>query len=173
MKKTTKKSSNKKCAQFEMDLTDYVTGERTFLTPERETKLMEHLRQCKSCRQDLFDWEEVFGAIVTKLHHDKPETQQKLTELRQRIKQEFLPSKVKGTITKAKVGFVAGDIRNFLIKNGPVSLPDLSDKMNLDPYLTVLSTGWLMREDKVKIDQSRFPPIVDISEKEKCTQMGV
>ncbi|MFH1231305.1 MAG: winged helix-turn-helix domain-containing protein [Planctomycetota bacterium] len=171
MKKTTKKP--KQCTEFEMDLTDYVTGDTTFLTKEREAKLFEHLRQCKTCRQDLFDWEEVFGAIVTKLHHDKPETKQKLAELRQRIKQEFLPSKVRGTITKAKVGFVAGDIRDFLIKNGPVSLPDLSDKMNLDPYLAVLSTGWLMREDKINIDQSKIPPVVDANEKEKQVQMGV
>ncbi len=114
MKKTTKKSQP--CTEFEMDLTDYVTGERTFLTPEREQKLYEHLRCCKTCRQELFDWEEVYGAIKSKLHHDQPATQQKLADLRQRIKNEFLPSNVKGQITKAKVGFVAGDIRNFLIK---------------------------------------------------------
>jgi hypothetical protein len=164
-----KKSSGKSdaCTEFEMDLTDYVTGDRTFLTPEKETQLMAHIRQCKTCRQDLFDWEDVFGALVSKLHHAKPETQQKLAELRAQIKKEFLPSRVKEPITIAKVGFVAGDIRKFLIKHGPVSLPDLPERMNLDPYLTVLSTGWLLREQKVHIDQSRMPPIVAVTEPEQ------
>jgi len=170
MKKTPKKS--KVCTEFEMDLTDYVTGERTFLTPEREQKLYEHLRQCKTCRQELFDWQEVYGALKSKFHHDKPETQQKLADLRERIKREFLPSKVKEPITKAKVGFVAGDIRNFLIKHGPISLMDLPEKMNLDPWMVALSTGWLMREDKVKIDHGQMPPMVDASEKNN-TRVGV
>jgi len=35
------------------------------------------------------------------------------------------------------------------------------------------NSGWLMREDKINIDQNKIPPVVDASEKEKCTQMGV
>lgn len=165
MKEKSKKTNA--CTEFEMDLTDYVTGDRTFLTKDKEMKLFDHLRQCAKCRQDLFDWEEVFGALVSKLHHSKPATQQKLAELRAQIKKEFLPAKVKETITIAKVGFVADDVRKFLIKHGPISLPDLSERMNIDPYLAVLSTGWLMREQKVDIDHAQMPPKVGVTEQEQ------
>ena len=45
---------------------------------------------------------------------------------------------------------------------GPVGLPDLPEKINRDPWLIVLSTGWLARENKVNIDP-KDPPNVSLN----------
>lgn len=160
--KTSNKPPVNACTEYEMDLTDYVRGDMTFLTKEKQDKLFVHLRKCVKCRKEFSDWENVHAMLVSKAHHDKPETKQKLAELKERLKREFLPHEVTEKITVEKVGWMAGDIVKFLEQHGTVSLTDLPEKIKRDPYLTVLSTGWLARENKVWIDPKE-PPNVSLN----------
>ncbi|MBI4835103.1 MAG: winged helix-turn-helix domain-containing protein [Planctomycetes bacterium] len=170
VKKKNQCQATAECSEMEMDLTDYVMGDTTFLTREKEEKLFAHLRVCPKCRQDLFDWEDTFGMLVSKVHHEKLETKQKLDALKNMLKKEFLPSKVKELITIDKIGETAGDIWKYLKKNGATSLTDLPEKIKRDPYLTILSAGWLAREKKLKIDAQ----IVNLTDAErKNTQLMI
>ncbi|MDI6789044.1 MAG: zf-HC2 domain-containing protein, partial [Planctomycetota bacterium] len=85
MEKQTKQMSKKRCKEFELDLTDYVMGETTFLTKEKQEKLFEHLRQCAKCRDQLWNWKEVISVMKTKTAMDNPEHQEKINKLIQRL----------------------------------------------------------------------------------------
>jgi len=49
MAKNRKKLNRQACKTFELDLTDYVTGDITFLTKAGQKKLFTHLRKCPAC----------------------------------------------------------------------------------------------------------------------------
>jgi len=163
-------TNNKECEQYEMDLTDYVRGDKTFLTREKQEALFAHLRKCPRCRASFFDWENAHAKLVSQAHHDKPETRVKLAELRARLKWEFLPPTLREPITLAKIGETAGHLRQFLAQHGPVNLPDLPDKINRDPYLAILSTGWLAKENKVSIDPDKGQTVSLTKEEMKRAQ---
>lgn len=82
------KNNPNECSEIEMDMTDYVMGDITFLTKESQQRLFKHLLKCKQCRKGFFDWEDVFGLLVTEQHLAKPEVKKRMEELLKQFHKE-------------------------------------------------------------------------------------
>jgi len=133
------------CKEFELDLTDYVMGETTFLTKEKQEALFEHLRKCSQCRAELWNWKNVLAVMKTKGEMSSPEHQKKIDELIKRLHEETdkMPCQLikDGTVipNEVEVGARAKVVWNCVGLNGIVNLVDL-------PKLTNDRQGQTMRE---------------------------
>lgn len=146
------------CEPYQLDLTDYVTGDMTFLTKEKQEQLFDHLRQCAKCRQDFFDWEETFGVLVTKQHHAKPEVKKRMDDLIEQFKSPA-PAKPASTDVKAEIDTAAGKIREVLKTHGETPIPDLRQRTGLLNYPFYEAMSWLVMNDEAMYtkDQDNRP----------------
>ncbi len=156
-------TSRPECKQYELDLTDYVMGDMTFLTKEKQEKLFEHLRKCALCREEFFAWENTYGVMVTKQHHAKPETQKRYAELMAKIKTEA--GQRRPIDGKWQVGSAAGKIYELLKSAGEVSIPALKEKTGLEEYRMQQAIGWLIREEKIMMNEDNFAVYITLAEK--------
>ncbi|MFH1227281.1 MAG: winged helix-turn-helix domain-containing protein [Planctomycetota bacterium] len=152
-----KKEMNNKsaCQEFEMDLTDYVTGDPTFLTKDRQTKLFEHLRTCADCRAQLWNWKEVLAVMKGKAESQKPEYKAKMDKLIQ----ELQANSAKPTCqtgqgrqlidVKSEVGDLSGLLWKILAKHGELPEAELHKHLNTTVEMAHQALGWLERENKV------------------------
>jgi protein involved in temperature-dependent protein secretion len=99
-KKPNHKLTSNECTEMEMDLTDYVMGDMAFLTKEKQQRLFKHLLECEQCRKDFFEWEDVFGLMVTEQHLAKPEVKKRMEELLEQFHKEAKRSKTNITPDK-------------------------------------------------------------------------
>jgi hypothetical protein len=172
--KSVKKNKGCNCKEFEMDLTDYVMGETTFLTKEKQEALFEHLRKCDQCRAELWNWKEVLAMMKTKSAMAKPEHQKKINELIKRLHEETDKSAdspansgkmpvasetqlAKNNITtKWEIGSAAGKIYNCLKANGPaMPIPLIREKTGLWDFPFYEAVGWLAKEEKVTLTKDK------------------
>lgn len=151
--KRNNKAVSGECEPYQLDLTDYVTGDMTFLTKEKQEQLFDHLRQCAECRQDFFDWEETFGVLVTKQHHAKPEVKKRMDDL---IEQFKSPStiQVKAPLdVKVEIDSAAERIHTWVKENGKTVLPVLREKTDLLDYPFYEAMGVLITREKIIVDK--------------------
>jgi len=169
MKNKNSTQTKGKCEKYGLAITNFVLGEDMGMTKE---ELFEHLKGCKECRKDLTTWQDTYTVMRTEAFSKSPEGKAKmhqdLTKLKERMRRESLPPQIKDTITVEKVGWVAGDLVKVIGMHGPVSLPDLAEKANIDPSLALLSAGWLARENKVYFDHTKTPPDVILTPHEQA-----
>ena len=52
-----------------------------------------------------------------------------------------------------KIGFAAGEIYNYLNKNGTTTFAKMKKELDLKGNFADLGLGWLAREDKVEISK--------------------
>lgn len=50
-----------------------------------------------------------------------------------------------------QIGETAGEVWQFLEKNGDTSLPQLTKSVNADDFVIAAALGWLAREDKIEV----------------------
>jgi len=161
------------CEKYQLDLTDYVTGDMTFLTKQKQQELFAHLRKCQTCRQDFFDWEETFGVLVTKEHHAKPETQKRMDALIKQFRKTPSPALVKPVRgekildNQGYIGDAAGKVWLLLAKNSKIPLTSLPRKTKLPPYIAYSAMGWLAKENKVFITKKKKDTFVYLAEHER------
>lgn len=87
------------CRDFELDLTDYVTGDATFLTKEKQAKLFDHLRTCQQCQKEFWSWKETLAVMKAKAESQQPGYQARMDKLIQAIRESsgpVLPPKIPG-----------------------------------------------------------------------------
>ena len=60
-----------------------------------------------------------------------------------------------------KIGFAAGEIYNYLNKNGTTTFAKMKKELDLKGNFADLGLGWLARENKVEISQKG--PAVKVS----------
>jgi hypothetical protein len=154
------------CKEFELDLTDYVMGETTFLTKEKQSALFEHLRKCDQCRSELWNWKEVLAVMKTKGEMSSPEHQKKIGELIKRLHEETdkMPCQLikDGTVipNSVEVGAQAKVVWNCVGVNGVVNLVDLPKLTNLPYDQAYGAYGWLALQEKIVIvkndEQNKF-----------------
>jgi len=160
-----KPNSEPVCKQYELDLTDYVMGDMTFLTKEKQEKLFEHLRKCARCREEFFAWEETYGAMVAKEHHAKPETKKRYAELMKKLKAKA--GEKKPIDGKCEIGSAAGKIYDCLKANGEMPLPVLKEKTGLKDYYLNQAIGWLVCQEKILMSKDELTAYAQLSEKER------
>ena len=140
------------CEPYQLDLTDYVTGDMTFLTKEKQEQLFDHLRQCAKCRQDFFDWDETFGVLVTKQHHAKAEVKKRMDDLIEQFKSPA-PAKPPSTDVKLEIDTAAERIHTWVKENGKTVLPVLREKTGLLDYPFYEAMGVLITGEKIIVDK--------------------
>ncbi|MFH1227453.1 MAG: winged helix-turn-helix domain-containing protein [Planctomycetota bacterium] len=151
------KKIKNECKTFKQNLTDYFMGDTACLDKANQGKFFGHLRECASCRQELFDWENVYGALVTKQTPHKPETKKRMNDLRQKMLSETaqLPYLVikEGKVISAdtELGDPSGLVWRCVAKHGVVKLADLPELTNLPAEQAFGAYGWLARENKLII----------------------
>jgi len=152
-----KKQMKKQCKEFELDLTDYVMGETTFLTTEKQEKLFEHLRQCAKCRDQLWNWKEVIAVMKTRSAMEKPEHQQKINKLIERLHQESarLPITMPGVPVnlKQEVKQTAREVFDLLGQNRVMSIPEIIEETKRREYTVQQAIGWLGVTDKIIVSR--------------------
>jgi hypothetical protein len=145
-------------------------GEKIAIPQE---ELFNHLAKCKNCQDDLRNWRATYATLCAREYDSKPEIKQR--------NEAFIKGLVYGTPSnqaeqKARlaecqfgqvdlnhaIGDTAGKIWRFLNEYGPTSLVELPEKIKDEPWTTMLSTGWLKRENKVYFDQTKIPPHVAV-----------
>jgi hypothetical protein len=165
-----KKDIKTQCKEFELDLTDYVIGETTFLTKEKQEKLFEHLRTCAECRKQFWSWKETWAVMVGKKQSERPEYKAKMEELLAQIKKGALSCEKapgKEVNINAKIGAPAGLIWRFLATNGWIKVDELPQKTNLNKDIVHEAIGWLGKEGKILMTEEEQNTYVCLAEHER------
>jgi len=68
---------------YTQTITDYVLGEAVGVTKE---ELFNHLRACKQCREEFFNWEDFYAVLRTEAHDAKPEVKERCQALVEEFK---------------------------------------------------------------------------------------
>jgi len=160
-------SGKSECKQYELDLTDYVMGDMTFLTKEKQEKLFEHLRKCAKCREEFFDWEKTYGVMVTKQHHATPEAKKRYAELLAKIKELPDQPKDRPIDDELVLGTAADQIYRVLKGNGKIAYPVLRVKARLKGEPFYESIGWLAKEKKIRRTRDEQTVYVSLTERER------
>ncbi|MBI4834234.1 MAG: winged helix-turn-helix domain-containing protein [Planctomycetes bacterium] len=156
----TVKTKNNTCAKYELAITNYVMGEKIDIPQE---ELFNHLAKCKNCQDDLRNWRATYATMCAREYDSKPEVKQRNEAFIKGLVYGQASNKERGKVDLDNaIGDTAGKIWRFLNEHGPTSLAELPEKVKAEPYITILSTGWLKRENKVYFDQSKIPPHVGV-----------
>lgn len=146
------KKNRDKCEQYRMDIVDYATGEKSFLTENKVKELFGHLKKCVKCREAFEDYEDIYALSVTESHIKSPEFRKKMDGLIAQFNQTTsLPTLPPARNTDWEMGLAAREIYNCLKENGPITIPLIRVKTRLPNYPFRESVGWLAREKKITI----------------------
>lgn len=164
--KTTKQTHPDGCEKYQLDLTDYVTGDMTFLTKEKQEQLFEHLKQCAKCREEFFDWEETFGVLVTEHHLARLEIKKKMNDMIEQFKSSAPPRPARSEKVpidiKAEIGSAAGKIYDCLKSIGEATIEELRKETGLVSFPFYEAIGWLAREEKVTLAKDDITAYVSL-----------
>jgi len=161
--KKTKQQRGAGCEKYELAITNYALGEEMGMTKE---ELYEHLATCKKCQADMKEWSSAIGILRAEVHDATPASKTKRAELLASIKGHPVPSP-EVPPTWNTVGKAAGEMWKCLGEKGPTVLTNLPQVCAMDFWLAASTYGWLLREQKLKVDQSKFPPIVQLTADEQ------
>jgi len=140
------------CEKYRLDMADYATGDRSFLSPDKEKEVIQHLKECKACREAFLDYEDIYATSVTESHFAKPETQKKYAELLERIKGSGAGKTIKVLIDiKQDIKQTARTVYDLLKTNGEMSIPVLVEKTRLKEYYIQQAIGWLGGNEKITL----------------------
>ncbi|MFA5793883.1 MAG: hypothetical protein WC980_02260 [Candidatus Brocadiia bacterium] len=85
VKKTVRRDS---CAKYKMDILDYVTGDMTFITAQKQKALLIHVRKCPRCQQAYFEYENIHAAARTIGRAKNPAFKAKMDAMLETIKKK-------------------------------------------------------------------------------------
>ena len=146
-----KKDLKAKCTDFELDLTDYVMGDATFLTKKKQEALFKHLIACKECRRQFWSWKRTWAVMVGKKQSERPEFRQKMDALLERLKS----SQAKTTTRDARGEIItaAGKIYNLVKVKGRMSVPAIRKTTGFVGYPFYEAVGCLVTDKKVLLNK--------------------
>lgn len=146
-----KKDIKAKCKDFELDLTDYVMGDATFLTKKKQEKLFEHLMNCQECRKQFWSWKRAWAVMAGKRQSERPEFRQKMDALLERLKST--PEKTTARDARCEIITAAGQIYNLVKARGRMSVPTIRKKTGFVGYPFYEAVGCLVTDKKVLLNK--------------------
>jgi len=175
MAKSRDKMTAPGCKEVELDLTDYITGDMTFLTKAKQVKLFAHLRACADCRSKFWSWNETYSVIKGKHQSARPEFRQRMDALIEQFKKEyqpvvdFVPQGVPLNMAH-EIGSPAGKVWQALASNGVIRREELPQKTGLDPALAYGAMGWLAHENKLCMvkHEDHYDLFLPVSERQQA-----
>jgi hypothetical protein len=155
------------CEKYGIAVMNLVMGEDIGMTQDQ---LMNHLRECKQCRADLFEWRDTYQVMRMEADAKKPEHKQKVAEMVARIKRKLLECTEVGKKIdqNQEIGTPAGKLWEILAREGPIRVSDIPEKMRKDYDIdqAFAAYGWLALEKKVDIFQGELGKCVDLTKDE-------
>ncbi|MBI4712969.1 MAG: winged helix-turn-helix domain-containing protein [Planctomycetes bacterium] len=145
--KKTGKSKKSACKKFEMDITDYVLGDRTFLTKSKEKKLLVHLGKCLRCQKDFWSWRKIWAVMVGKHQSERPAFKAKMAALMAQFKSNPMAA-------KKEIGSAAGQVYDILIARGEMPVYLIRKETGLRGYPFYEAVGHLVMGGKVTLNKS-------------------
>jgi len=169
------------CKKYRLDIVDYATSERSFLTPDKKKELIQHLKECQICQDAFLDYEDIYATAVTEEHFAQPETKKRYAELLEKIKTK--PTRASTELSRTssasapvkviqgkpvlnnetEIGTPAGAVWRYLAKNGWVKVNDLTKNLRrtdkIDPDETKFAVGWLACQNKIyqtRVKQTKY-----------------
>jgi len=133
------------CKKYELAITNFVLGEETKIPRE---ELINHLRVCANCQEDLKEWRATYAVMRAKEYDSRPEVKEKWDNFLKELTAGKLTSKEKAPVTtcqnhispKGKIVSVeelfsgqTGIVRKTIGKHGIVNFDELPAKSNLPP----------------------------------------
>jgi hypothetical protein len=161
------KNKKKECEKYGIAVTNLVLGEDIGMPKE---VLFDHLRKCKECREDLFEWRDTYIVMRLESEAKNPEHKKKIAEMVAGIKRDLLCSLENGKkLDKDKeLGVAAGDLWHILAKEGPIRVADIPQKLNKYAIDQAFGAyGWLALQDKLEIIHSEIGKCVDLTKAER------
>ena len=156
-----KKKEN--CEKYGLAITDYVLGEDMDIS---KAELVNHLKSCSNCREDLQDWENTYAALRTKEHCSRPEIKAKMDAFIKEVTSHPVTGKEYIDL-KTEIGTAAGRIWDYLAKTGETRIKDLYKKTKLPDYIVHEAIGWLAKEEKLTKSRDKQDIYVSITERER------
>ncbi|MEK7309448.1 MAG: winged helix-turn-helix domain-containing protein [Planctomycetota bacterium] len=148
-----------KCKNFELDLTDYVMGDTTFLTRKKQEKLFEHLGTCQECRRQFWSWKRAWAVMVGKKQSERPEFRQKMDALLERLKSsctersECAQVKTNTRDARCEITSAAGQVYALVKAKGRMSVPAIRKQTGLVGYPFYEAVGCLVIDKKVVLNK--------------------
>jgi hypothetical protein len=136
------------CEQYKLDLTDYATGDMTFLTKKKQQKLFEHLRKCSECLDKFFDYERIYATSASMAQSQNPEFRRRMDALIEQFKSSA-QVKPAPTDIKIEIDSAAERIHTWVKENGKTVLPVLREKTDLLDYPFYEAMGVLITREKI------------------------
>ncbi|MDI6733112.1 MAG: winged helix-turn-helix domain-containing protein [Planctomycetota bacterium] len=168
--KTVKSKNKKECKKYGMAITNYVLGEKIDV-PEKE--LLEHLRGCKQCRDEIMNWQDFNAVLSTEQYHSRPEVIEKWNRFIGAITEHpeyFAPVKPGEKVildNEKDIGKSAGLIWNLLGKEGKVPVIQIPFKAGLPLDIAYGAMGWLAKEKKIYREKNEIGIYVDLAKTER------
>jgi hypothetical protein len=143
-----------KCEKYGIAITNYVLGEDLRMPQE---ELMAHLRECKSCLNELETWQDQYALMRTEAYHSKPENKAKMAKMLGNLKKQVFGINAVCTAgkdetvinTEWEIGSAAGEIYRYVEKKGKSSTIQIIKDTNLNLSLVDQGIGWLAKEKKI------------------------
>jgi hypothetical protein len=155
------------CEKFGIAITNLVMVDDIGMPQE---ELFEHLRNCKTCREDLFEWRDTYMVMRLESEAENPEHKKKIVDMVAKIKRELLCNVETGTKAdkEKEFGPAAGDLWHILATEGPIMVNDIPKKLNkytIDQAFGGYASLWF--QNKLDIIYSKIGKCVDLTKVER------
>ena len=163
------KTKKNHCEKYELAITNYVLGEKTFIPKE---ELLEHLKTCASCQGDFRNWQATYSTMRAKEYDSRPDVKQRSEEFISKLTSGQLPSCKVGpdeyiVNIEDETGHPAGLVWHQLGKNGKMTIAGLVQKTNLDEGVVRETLGWLGKEKKIIKIRNHKETFICLTEEEQ------
>jgi len=160
-------STKTACEKYGIAITNLVMGENIGMPQE---VLFDHLRKCKECREDLFEWRDTYMVMRLESDAKNPEHKKKIAEMVAKLKRELLCSVEKGTKAdkNKEFGAPAHELWHILAKEGPMKVADIPHRLNKYAIDQAFGAyGWLTLQNKVDTIYSEMGKCLDLTKAER------
>ena len=158
-----------KCEKYGIAVMNLVMGEDIGMPQE---ELFAHLKVCKECRSDLFEWRDTYTVMRMEADAKKPEYKQKAAEMAARIKKDLLCDVTKAGQTadrNMEIGKPAGDLWKIIAREKIIRVADIPQKLiKYDIDQAYAAYGWLGKEKKVEIVYHEIGKCVKLTKDEEA-----
>lgn len=157
------------CKRYEIAIANIVTGQEIDMPRE---ELFNHLRECKQCRTDLFNWQDTYQVMRLEAEAKKPETKKRIAEMADKIKNELIcdvTENGKKADRNTEIGKPAGDLWKIIAREKIIRVADIPQKLvKYDIDQAYAAYGWLGKEKKVEIIYNDIGKCVKLTKDEEA-----
>ena len=160
-----KKMTKNSCKKYELAITNFVLGEETKIPRE---ELINHLRVCANCREDIKEWRATYAVMRAKEYDSRPEVKEKWDNFLKELTAGKLTSKPArqsalevATDAKREIDSAAEKIHNFVKaytgsrRDKKVAIPVIRKGTGFVDYPFYEAMGSLVTNEKLTLTKDK------------------